>query len=198
MRPVHPRVSPGGKPVSQRSDGAEATFVVQVGSCPPMDTASLRGRPLVDDDLEFVGRVWNDVRVAPTIGGTRTEQQLIDRIERWNRHRQDHGFGATVFHDQASEQPVGWGGLQHSTIGIGDRLTVGYVIAPENWGRGYATEIATASVAHACDVLGVNHLYASVLSTNGASRRVLEKSGLSVYRELDHGDHIEVIYAIQR
>jgi RimJ/RimL family protein N-acetyltransferase len=46
------------------------------------------------------------------------------------------------------------GGLQHSTIGIGDRLTVGYVIAPEAWGRGYATEVAIASVAHAFGILG--------------------------------------------
>jgi len=163
-----------------------------------MDTVSLRGRPLVRDDLEFVRRVWNDVRVAPTIGGPRADQQLIERIERWARHRRDHGFGGTIFHVRTTEQAIGWGGLQHSTIGIGDRLTVGYVIAPEESGRGYATEIATASVAYAFDVLGVDDLYASVLSTNAASRRVLEKAGLSVHREIDHGQDVEVIYAVQR
>jgi hypothetical protein len=110
-----------------------------------MDTADLTGRPLVEDDLVFVSRVWNDERVAPTIGGVRTEQQLNDRIERWGRHWKAHGFGATLFQERTTGQPIGWGGLQHSTIGIGDRLTVGYVIAPEAWGRGYATEVAIAS-----------------------------------------------------
>ena len=33
-----------------------------------------------------------------------------------------------------------------------------------------------------------------MLSTNGASRRVLEKAGLRVDREVAHGDHVEVIY----
>ncbi len=163
-----------------------------------MDTANLTGRQLVADDLEFVRRVWNDERVAPTVGGTRTDQQLTERIDQWDRHWKRHGFGATLFHHRTTRQPVGWGGLQHSTIGIGDCLTVGYVIAPQEWGHGYATEIASASVAHAFDVLGVHRLNASVLSTNTASRRVLEKAGLSVHSEIDHGEHVEVIYAVER
>ena len=47
-------------------------------------------------------------------------------------------------------------------------------------------------------ILGVHHLYASVLSTNAASRRVLVKAGLSVHTEIDHGEHIEMTYAIER
>jgi [ribosomal protein S5]-alanine N-acetyltransferase len=163
-----------------------------------MDTPRLVGRAVTADDLEFVARVWNDERVAPTIGGVRSWQQLEERIERWACHWEAHGFGVTLFRERTSGTPVGWGGLQHSTIGIGDRLTVGYAIAPDAWGHGYATEIARAAVAHAFDVLGVDRLYASVLSTNERSRRVLAKAGLSVHAELDHGEHAEVIYAISR
>lgn len=140
--------------------------------------------------------MWNDERVAPTIGGKRTERQLNARIERWVRHWEAHGIGENLFHDSETGRPIGWGGLQHSTIGIGDRLTVGYVIAPHEWGRGYATEIAIGSVAQAFTELAVHHVYASVLSTNVASRRVLEKAGLSVHSEIDHSDRVEVIYAI--
>jgi RimJ/RimL family protein N-acetyltransferase len=162
-----------------------------------MDTPNLTGRPVAVDDLAFVSRVYNDERVAWTIGGACTEQQLLDRIARWGRHWTDHGFGATLFRERATGEPIGWGGLQYSSIGIGDRLTVGYAIAPEAWGRGYATEIAVASVAHALGVLGARRLYASVLSTNFASRRVLEKAGLSVHCDIHHGQHVEVIYAIE-
>ena len=125
-----------------------------------METSNLTGRPVVEDDLAFVGRVWNDRLVAPTIGGTRTERQLNERIGRWRRHWSDHGYGATLFQDRKTLEPIGWGGLQHSTIGIGDRLTVGYVVAPEDWGRGYATEIATAAVAEAFNLFAVDRVYA--------------------------------------
>jgi RimJ/RimL family protein N-acetyltransferase len=163
-----------------------------------METPSLAGRPVSQDDLPFVTAVWNDGRVAPTIGGQRTEQQLSDRIQQWTEHWSGCGFGATLFQERATALPVGWGGLQRSTIGIGECLTVGYVIAPDVWGRGYATEIAVASIAHAFDVLGAPELYASVLSTNAASRRVLEKAGLSLHREIDHDNHVEVIYVIRQ
>jgi RimJ/RimL family protein N-acetyltransferase len=163
-----------------------------------METANLTGRRLVAEDIKFVSGVWNDERVSPTIGGTRSEQQLRERVARWAEHWNAHGFGATLFHERATGQPIGWGGLQHSRIGIGECLTVGYVIAPKASGRGYATEIAAASVAYAFQELDAQQLYASVLSTNGASRRVLEKAGLSVEREIDHADHVEVIYVISQ
>jgi len=163
-----------------------------------VEAPSLAGREVSVDDLPFVRAVWNDERVAPTIGGPRTEDELRERIAGWRRHWEAHGFGATLFHERSTGHPIGWGGLQHSTIGIGECLTVGYVIAPSSWGRGYATAIATASVAHAFDTLDADQVHASVLSTNQASRRVLEKAGLSVLTEIDHGSHVEVIYVVTR
>jgi len=161
-----------------------------------METRSLTGRQLTEGDLPFVMTVWNDQRVAPTIGGVRTEQQLRDRIEQWTVHWERHGFGATLFRERTTGRAIGWGGLQHSTIGIGECVTVGYVIAPSRWGCGYATEIAAASIGHAFGELGVDRLFASVLSTNDASRRVLVKAGFAQHCEIDHGAHVEVIYAI--
>jgi RimJ/RimL family protein N-acetyltransferase len=163
-----------------------------------MDTARLTGRQVMAGDLGFVAGVWNDERVAPTIGGPRSLQEQRERIERWERHGRDHGFGVTLFHERTAGDPIGWGGLQHTTTGIGERLTVGYVIAPGAWGHGYATEITTASVTYAFDVLGMDQLHASVLPTNRASRRVLEKDGLVVQCEVDHDDHSELIYVIAR
>jgi RimJ/RimL family protein N-acetyltransferase len=161
-----------------------------------IETPRLAGRQLTEEDLPFVERAWNDERVHGTIGGPRTRTQLRERIDRWTRHWADHGFGATLFSTRADDEPVGWGGLQHSTIGVGECLTVGYVLAPEHWGSGYASEIAAAAVDYAFTALGAPELHASVLSTNLASRRVLEKAGLRVERELPHDGHVEVIYVV--
>ena len=53
---------------------------------------------------------------------------------------------------------------------------MGYWIAREHWGRGFATEAATALLAIA-DTLGIERLEASYFSDNPASGRVLEKLG---------------------
>ena len=132
----------------------------------------------------------------PTVGGAHTEDQLKSRITQWTEHWATHRFGTTIFYDRASGLPVGWGGLQHSSNGVGAHLTVGYVIAPDAWGHNFATEIAIASVEYAFNVLGIDALYGSVLSTNAASCRVLEKAGLRVYREVEHDGYTEVVYVI--
>ena len=163
-----------------------------------MDTPRLTGRPLTEGDIPFVVKVWNDERVTALVGETMTEQQVRERIERWSHHRVIYGCATELFYDHSTAQPIGWGGLQHSSIGIGERLTIGYAIAPDKWGRGYATEIALASMAYAFDQLGADDVRASILSTNTRSRRVAENVGLSLECEIAHGRDVEVIYVIDR
>ena len=60
-----------------------------------------------------------------------------------------------------------------------DRLTLGYALAPEVWGRGYATEAVAAMVKAAFALSSVAEIDASVQVGNVASKRVLEKAGFS-------------------
>lgn len=57
------------------------------------------------------------------------------------------------------------------------RAEIGYDFAPEAWGRGIATATCRALTRFGFDTLGYTRIQASVLDTNLASRRVLEKSG---------------------
>jgi RimJ/RimL family protein N-acetyltransferase len=160
-----------------------------------METPRLSGRRIVESDIPFILQVWNDERVTALVGETMTEEQLRERIERWDSHRATYG-GTELFHDRSTAEPIGWGGLQRSTIGIGERLTIGYAVAPDRWGRGYATEIALASVVHAFDDLGEAAVRASILATNTRSRRVAENVGMSLECEIPHGSQVEVVYSI--
>ncbi|MEJ1160253.1 GNAT family N-acetyltransferase [Prosthecomicrobium sp. N25] len=59
----------------------------------------------------------------------------------------------------------------------GERFAVGYWIGRPFWGRGWATEATQAMVDLAFDRLEAPSVAGSCRVTNGASRRVLEKSG---------------------
>jgi RimJ/RimL family protein N-acetyltransferase len=56
---------------------------------------------------------------------------------------------------------------------------LGYVLGRRHWGHGYATELTRALVDAAFRQLAVARVSALVAVDNEASRRVLEKSGLS-------------------
>ena len=57
-----------------------------------------------------------------------------------------------------------------------DRLTLGYALAPEFWGNGYASEAVVAIVEAAFSLTQAIAINASVRVENPASRRVLEKT----------------------
>jgi RimJ/RimL family protein N-acetyltransferase len=78
----------------------------------------------------------------------------------------------------------------HFAITLGDRLVgvislenfrtgghFGYWLARPYWGRGYATEAATAFLRHAFETVGVERIDSCVFADNPASLRVQEKLG---------------------
>ncbi len=61
-------------------------------------------------------------------------------------------------------------------------MEIGYVLAKNEWGKGYATEIAMRLVAYGFDELKLGAVYATVDTGNEASKRVLEKCGMNMVR----------------
>lgn len=60
-----------------------------------------------------------------------------------------------------------------------DRLALGYALAPEAWGKGFATEAAEAMLDAAFTMTAAVEIIANVRVENAASRRVLEKIGMT-------------------
>jgi RimJ/RimL family protein N-acetyltransferase len=58
-----------------------------------------------------------------------------------------------------------------------DRLTLGYALAPEVWGKGFATEAAVAAIETGFALTDAVEMLATAHVENPASRRVLDKCG---------------------
>jgi RimJ/RimL family protein N-acetyltransferase len=56
-------------------------------------------------------------------------------------------------------------------------IEAGWVIGPEHWGNGYATEAGREALRQAFATLGVDHVISLIRPDNVASRRVAEKLG---------------------
>ncbi len=59
------------------------------------------------------------------------------------------------------------------------RASLSYWCAVSCWGRGYATEAVCAIIQYGFGVLALNRLHAECHGDNPASRRVLEKAGMT-------------------
>lgn len=78
------------------------------------------------------------------------------------------GFVGMIHREEIA---VGWMALRHGDLG--------YAVARAQWGRGYATEMARAAIAHAFATYDRPEITADVFDDNPASVRVLEKLGFS-------------------
>ena len=98
---------------------------------------------------------------------------------------------------------LGWFHFQPAAPGQTD---LGYRLRRAIWGRGYATEGCRALIRKGFTELGVQRVTAQTMTVNAASRRVLEKSGMTFVRTINPGftknipgsEHGDAEYAVTR
>jgi RimJ/RimL family protein N-acetyltransferase len=128
--------------------------------------------PLVMKTLSVDGKPLSDERI------TETTHQAVD-------HWQQHEFGFWVFYRKSDGQFIGRGGLRTYQIDGKDVIGLAYAVMPDCWNRGFATEIAQASLDVGFEHLGFPEIGSWNLPTNLASQRVMEKLGFRYERDFD-------------
>jgi [ribosomal protein S5]-alanine N-acetyltransferase len=110
--------------------------------------------------------------------GPEDEERVRARLATWLREQAEQGGTKWRVEDPAGRM-IGRAGFRLSDDGR--RRELGYLLAPAQWGRGLATEVARALVHwHREHLDGLEpRLEAVAFAGNLASRRVLEKCGFS-------------------
>jgi RimJ/RimL family protein N-acetyltransferase len=162
----------------------------------PLATERLLLRPATLDDLDAWLAISRDAEEAWFGAPSSTEDDARANLTRHMSHREHHGFGLCAVELRPRHEMIGVAGLTH--LDEGPEIEVGYRFLKRHWGQGYATEAARASIAFGFDELGLDRIVAVTLPTNHASRRVMEKCGLSFVGVMHVYGHAQVKYAIAR
>lgn len=119
------------------------------------------------DVMEYFPHKWEEEKSLKFI------EFCFERIE-------TRGWGWWAVEEQTTAEFIGFVGL--NTIGDDLPIECGYEIgwrlARPYWGKGYATEAATASLQHAFTILNLHEIVAFTAIENHRSRRVMEKLGM--------------------
>jgi RimJ/RimL family protein N-acetyltransferase len=145
-----------------------------------LETPRLRLRPFTDADRDAIHAVYADPEVMRWVGhgAHRTEAETARALRGYADALRARGYGFVAVLERSSGTLIGDAGL-HPLAGRGPDVELGYTLARDAWGHGYATELGSALVAHAFDTLGVPRVMAQVEPENAASRHVLEKLGMT-------------------
>jgi [ribosomal protein S5]-alanine N-acetyltransferase len=140
-----------------------------------LETARLILRPFESGDIEAAFGWCGDPQVMrfSTTGPDASVEQTKARLANYQQHQIEHGFSRWIILDRHLGRPIGDSGLvmlhEYGWIDLGYRL------AQQYWGKGLATEAASAWVHAAFDHFHMDRLTAFAHYQNSASIRVLRK-----------------------
>jgi RimJ/RimL family protein N-acetyltransferase len=151
---------------------------------PTVETDRLLLRPFTEDDLDAYAAMMTNPEVVEFLGDAPLERHDAWRaIALYLGHGQLRGYTQEAVVEKATGRLVGRAGLWRPEGWPG--LEVGWALAREAWGRGYATEAASAWRDWAFAHLDADELISVVHRDNVRSARVAERIGHQRLREWD-------------
>jgi len=122
------------------------------------------------------------------------EQWIARNIQRYTKD--GHGLWAMVL--KSSGEMIGDCGLTVQEVDGVDEVEVGYHVRRDLWGQGLATEAARACRDYGFERLLVERVISLIRPENLQSRRVAEKNGMTVWKEIIWRGLPHLVYAINR
>ena len=109
-----------------------------------METERLQFRCYKNDDFPFFASLWADPDVVQFIGKgvTRSSEEAQKSFQEWLLPGYREGRGLYLILHKETEQPIGHAGVVQQAIDGKKEFEIGYWLAKEYWGNGYAAEAA--------------------------------------------------------
>jgi len=147
----------------------------------------------LEDDRSFF-----DLNADPEVlkfTGDRAFQSVTharEFIRNYKNYEQD-GFGRWAVVLKKDDAFIGWCGLKQNPE-ENNLIDLGYRIFRKHWNQGYTSEAARACLAHGFGKLAMSEIIARADFYNKASIRVMEKIGMSYWKEEKTGVHGRTVY----
>ena len=175
-----------------------------------LETPRLALRQFTEDDVDNLFDLNSDPEVMRYLTGGRPtpRAEIRDQIIPFHLAVYDRldRLGTWAAESGATGEFLGW---FHFRPGPGPDITnidLGYRLRSSAWNQGYATEGSRALINMGFADLGVKRVFGHTMTVNTASRRVMEKCGLTLVRTtsyegadvIEGAEHGEVEYALTK
>jgi [ribosomal protein S5]-alanine N-acetyltransferase len=163
-----------------------------------LETGRLRLRRFRREDADAVFAIIGDNVAMQYYPRTFDRDDAMQWIERNMRRYSEHGHGLLAVMLKESDSVIGDCGVIHQIVRGEPQLEIGYHFRRDQWGHGYATEAARACMAVAFQEFGAVKVISLIRPENMPSRRVAERNGMKLEREVMHYNLPHLVYAMRR
>jgi len=153
-----------------------------------LETERLILRQYKQEDLKAFIRLNSNPEVMRCFLEMKTPEESKEIMQNMMRKIEANGFGAFAVEEKATQQFIGFIGLNTFTfeVDFAPAVEVLWRLLPEFWNKGYATEGAKACIDFAKRQLNLDRVYAFTTLANKASEQVMIKSGMTYVKNFNH------------
>lgn len=166
-------------------------------SKPILETERLLLREITHADCEELLRIWGDADAMRLFPKVLNQQEMTEWIDRNLKRYECYGHGVWAVILKDNQQFVGDCGLVIQEVDGVEELEVGYHFNPKFWGQGFATEAARGCMEYAFNQLNSRRVISMVRPENLPSRRVAERNGLKIEKEIFWRGYQHLVYAAE-
>jgi ribosomal-protein-alanine N-acetyltransferase len=148
-----------------------------------METPRLVLRHFEETDLPTLHSMLSDPIVMKFWPAPFTLEQSQQWLERHFRNYRETGLGRYAVISKESQTLIGDCGIVQAELDGKPENDLGYIIARDAWGNGYATEAAEACLHYGLDHQNLRRVCANMPFNHVASRRVAEHIGMQREKE---------------
>jgi RimJ/RimL family protein N-acetyltransferase len=131
-----------------------------------------------DDDRPPYAALNSDPQVRQYLQGPITRERSDAFVDAITEHWREHGWGLWAVEVPGVASFVGHVGLWPARFSDRPMVEVGWRLAREHWGHGYATEGARAALRFGFQTVGLQEIVSFTVPHNVRSLRVMERIGL--------------------
>ena len=161
----------------------------------------LEFRAYRDEDFHFLWSLLADPEMIRYIGKgqTRDRSEALEFLY-WiyRSYQKTPQSGLLLLVRKSDGRRIGHAGLVTQTIEEVEELEVGYWVAKEFWGQGYAKEAAEALRDYGLHKMGRDRLISLIQRDNYASQKVAQHIGMAVEKEIVLSGKKVCLYTIEK
>jgi len=164
---------------------------------PVLETPRLILREMGPEDAGFIGALLADPEVMRFYPARYVEEGAQPWINRQVKRYETEGHGLWLLLARESGAPLGQAGLVMQEVDGTREAEIGYMVQRSSWGRGYATEAATAVRDFAVERLSRTRLISLIHPENVASQRVAIKVGMGWERRTFFNGAEHILFSVE-
>ena len=164
-----------------------------------LETSRLILRPLREEDVNLMAQLFANPNFMRFSLGVFTERKqtiaFIEKVMGWDRAGIPSQFAVV---SRGEDGIIGYCGFFHHPEHDIEDIEIGYRLHPSYWNRGLITEAACAVRDHGFRDWKLSRVISLIHSENVPSRRVAEKNGMKIEKEITFRGFPTLVYAVTR